>query len=46
MLPEKLNPRKQKRKILEVLNVLSAQDLGIYELIVGTSRKAKGRHTM
>jgi hypothetical protein len=29
----------------EVQNVLSAQDLGIYELIAGTSRRAKGRHT-
>jgi hypothetical protein len=46
MLPEKLNLRKQRRKIPEVRDVLSAQDLGIYELIVGTSRMAKGRHTM
>jgi hypothetical protein len=45
MLPEKLNLSK-KRKILEVRNALSAQDLAIYELIVGTSRKVKGKHTM
>jgi hypothetical protein len=42
MLPEKLNLRK-KRKIPEVRNALSAQDLGIYELIVGTSKKGKGK---
>jgi hypothetical protein len=43
---KKLNLRKQRRKMPEVRDVLSAQDLGIYELIVGTSRRAKGRHTM
>jgi hypothetical protein len=46
MLPEKLNLRKRRRKTLEVRDALSAKDLGIYELIVGTSRRAKGRHTM
>jgi hypothetical protein len=46
MLPERLNLRKHRRKIPEVRDVLSAQDLGIYELIVGTSRRELGRHTM
>jgi hypothetical protein len=36
MLPKKLNLSKQRRKIPEVRDVLSAQDLGIYEMIVGT----------
>jgi hypothetical protein len=42
MLPEKLNLRKLRRKILEVRDALSAQDFGIYELVVGISRRAKG----
>jgi hypothetical protein len=42
----KLNPRKKKRRIPEVQDVLNVQDLGTYGMIVGTSRRARGRLTM
>jgi hypothetical protein len=43
--PEKLNLRKKRRKTPEDPDVLNAQALGISELIVGTLRRARGRHT-
>jgi hypothetical protein len=42
----KLTLRKKKKRIPEGPNVLNAQVLGIFELIVGTSRKARERLTM
>jgi hypothetical protein len=41
-----LNLRKLRRKIPDAQDVLSAQGLGINGLIVGTSRREKGRLTM
>jgi hypothetical protein len=39
-----LNLRKLRRKIPEAQDVLNAQGLGIYGLIVETSSKVRGRH--
>jgi len=44
--PESLNLRKLRRKIQEVPDVLNAQALGIYGLIVEISSREKGRHIM
>jgi hypothetical protein len=41
-----LNLKKLKRKTLEAQDVLNAQALGIYGLIVGISSREKGRHIM
>jgi hypothetical protein len=43
---ESLNLRKLRRKIQEVPDVLNAQALGIYGLIVEISSREKGRHIM
>jgi hypothetical protein len=42
---ENLNQKKLRRRIQEVPDVLSAQALGIFGLIVGTSSRLKGRPT-
>jgi hypothetical protein len=44
--PREAEPKEAKKKDPEFQNVLSAQGLGIYELIVGTLSRAKGRRTM
>jgi hypothetical protein len=41
-----MNLSKKRRRILEGLGVMNAQALGISELIVGTSRRARGKLTM
>jgi hypothetical protein len=45
-LLEKLNLRKMKRRIPEGLDVMNAQDLGIFKPIAGILRRARGRLTM
>jgi len=44
--PESLNLRKLKRKTPEAQDVLNAQALGIYGLIMRISSREKGRHIM
>jgi hypothetical protein len=43
--PREAELRKKRRKTPEDLDVLNAQALGIFGLIVGTLRRARGRHT-
>jgi hypothetical protein len=45
-LSEKLNQRKERRKIPEDPDVLNAQAMGISGPIAGISRRARGRLTM